>query len=141
MCAGFALERRSLHDTLFAKHALESRLVTRNAGAEPEIHFLSRTLSPLLPVWIGRELHIIEWGNMGRSSAKLPRTFLVTLESITKGLWNALHAEEVEIPVSLGLEKGVWFHIPEGVKGMLVSDEKGSPHVYLLRQPASHYYE
>jgi hypothetical protein len=41
----------------------------------------------------------------------------------------------------LGLERGVWFLIPEGIRGVLVRDERGRPHVYMLTQPASHYYQ
>jgi hypothetical protein len=48
---------------------------------------------------------------------------------------------EVEIPATYGLEKGVWIQFAEGIKGKLVADELGQPHVFMLTQPASHYYE
>jgi hypothetical protein len=34
----------------------------------------------------------------------------------------------------------VWFCIRQGVRGLLVADEKGVDRVYLLVEPASHYY-
>ena len=52
-----------------------------------------------------------------------------------------LSPEPVDIPAALGLERGVWFLIPEGIRGVLVRDERGRPHVYMLTQPASHYYQ
>ena len=47
----------------------------------------------------------------------------------------------MDIPAALGLEKGVWFLITEGIRGILVRDERDMPHVYMLTQPASHYYQ
>lgn len=44
------------------------------------------------------------------------------------------------IPASLGYEKGIRFQIKEGIRDMLVRDERGRPHVYVLTVPASHYY-
>ncbi|MCH8828877.1 MAG: hypothetical protein IID45_04790, partial [Planctomycetes bacterium] len=41
---------------------------------------------------------------------------------------------------NFGLEKGRWFHIDEGIRGLLVNDETNHPHVYMLTEPASHYY-
>jgi hypothetical protein len=43
-------------------------------------------------------------------------------------------------PACFGFDKGIWFQIREGVRGILVRDEAGRPHVYLLTKPASHYY-
>jgi hypothetical protein len=39
------------------------------------------------------------------------------------------------------LDRGVWFHIREGVRGVVVRDEQGRPAVYILCEPSSHYYE
>lgn len=39
-----------------------------------------------------------------------------------------------------GLERGVWFHIRQGIRGLLVPDEHGREAVYLICEPASHYY-
>lgn len=47
----------------------------------------------------------------------------------------------MKISALFGLEQGVWFHIKEGMEAILVNDEKGKPHVYMLSQPASHYYQ
>jgi hypothetical protein len=46
----------------------------------------------------------------------------------------------VDIPATLGLDRGIWFQIKEGVRGILVRDETSRQHVYMLTEPASHYY-
>jgi hypothetical protein len=39
------------------------------------------------------------------------------------------------------VDRGVWFAIREGVRGVAVRDEKGRDVVYALVEPASHYYQ
>ena len=141
MCAGLAVERRAIPNALIERYNLHDRIVKRKEGADEEIHFLFRAKKALLPVWIGNELEILEWGNRDNKLSKLPHTGWARIESIEKGLWQHLRPEEVEIPAAFGLEKGVWFQINEGMKGILVRDEKKLPHVYMLTQQASHYYE
>ncbi len=140
MCAGLAVERRNIPDHLVEKFHLEDRIVTHGDGRQ-EVHFLFRAKIPLLPYWNGNQLAIALWGNRDDKASKLPKTGWSRVESIEQGKWQHMRPEEVEIPCSYGLEKGVWFQISEGMKGILVKDEKDRPHVYMLTQPASHYYE
>jgi hypothetical protein len=49
-------------------------------------------------------------------------------------------AEPVVIPATMGLEKGVWFRVREGIRGLLVRDERGAEAAYMLCEPASHYF-
>jgi hypothetical protein len=35
----------------------------------------------------------------------------------------------------------VWFLVEQGVRGLLVPDERGIAVVYMVCQPASHYYQ
>ena len=51
-----------------------------------------------------------------------------------------MRAAEVVIPAALGLDRGVGFQVREGVRGLAVHDEQGQPVVYVLCEPASHYY-
>jgi hypothetical protein len=46
----------------------------------------------------------------------------------------------VDIPATFGLDGGVWSRIRQGVRGLLVRDERGEPVVYVLCEPASRYY-
>jgi hypothetical protein len=93
-----------------------------------------------LPVMHNGQLAIYEWGNRGNKESKLPRTGWCRSESLEAGKWRWLRPELVEIPADFGLEKGVWFQIVEGLRGVVVADEQERPHVYMLTKPASHYY-
>lgn len=141
MCAGLAVERRNIPDALVEKYKLGDRVVTRKEGIEPEVHFLFRAPKAILPVWYGNELTIMEWGNRDNKLSRLPKTGWARIESLQAGKWDYLHPQEVDIVASYGLEKGVWFQVAEGMKGILVQDEKGLPHVYMLTKPATHYYQ
>jgi hypothetical protein len=49
--------------------------------------------------------------------------------------------EQEFVPETMGLDKGVWFCIREGIRGLLAHDESGQPHVYVLCEPSSHYHQ
>ena len=140
MCDGVSLFRRELPEELIERHRLRSRIVARTAQADSEIQFLHRDPRPMLPAWHGDRLEIYPWGNRDRRRSPLPRTGLCARESLEAGHWQALRPEVVEIPANLGLDKGIWFHVTQGMQGLLVHDEHQQPHVYLLTEPASHYY-
>lgn len=52
-----------------------------------------------------------------------------------------LKPEAVQISANCGLEKGIWFQVVEGMKGVAVRDESGAHRVYMLTQPTSHKAE
>ena len=139
MCAGISLSWRELPESLIERYGLHDRVVIRNNCPDREIRFLYRDPRPLIPAWHGEQLGVFPWGNRDRRS-KLPRTGWVRLESLEAGHWSHRQPEAVEIPATLGLEKGVWFKIREGIRGILVRDECERPHVYMLTETASHYY-
>lgn len=144
MCAGLAVERRAIPNELIKRYHLEDRIVQRTEGAEEEIQFhFYRSPEALIPVIYNNELTIMKWGNRKKkgNQTKLPETGWAKVESIKMGKWQYLHPEEVVIPASYGFEKGRWFHIQEGVKGILVKDQFEIPHVFMLTKAASHYYE
>lgn len=141
MCAGIAVERRAIPSHLVERYQLQDRVTTRGEGSPEEIQFHFRAKVPLLPVQIGNQFDICLWGNRDDKKSRLPHTGWCRIESLQEGKWKYLKPIEIEIPCSYGLEKGVWFQITEGMKGILVKDEEDRPHVYMLTQPASHYYE
>jgi hypothetical protein len=124
---------------LIEQYQLRDRIIVRQEGADWEARFLFRDVRPLLPVWHGERLTIYPWGNQDRRR-KLPHTGWARQESLAAGHWQDLHPEPVEIPVTFGYEKGVWYHIQGAIRGVLVRDEESCPHVYMLTEPASHYY-
>jgi hypothetical protein len=139
MCFGIAIPIDALPEELVLKH--QDRVVLREPNASRELRFLFRDPRAELPAWYGNQLAIYPWGNRDDAASRLPRTGWCRQESLESGLWRRLQPEPVEIPAALGLEKGVWFQITEGIRGILVHDATGRPHVYMLTQPASHYYQ
>ncbi|MGE3408247.1 MAG: hypothetical protein AB7I37_15625 [Pirellulales bacterium] len=137
---GISLSWRSLPQALIDRHALHDRVIVRSDEADREIRFLYRDVRPLLPVWVGDELNVVSWGRPKRGS-KLPRARVVAQETIQAGIWLNVRPEPVDIPASFGWDRGVWYRIKEGVRGILVRDEAKNPVVYLLTEPASHYYQ
>jgi len=138
MCYGIALPVSELPEELVERRL--DRVVLREPGDARELRFLFRDPRPELPLWHGNRLTIYPWGNRD-GEVRLPRTGWCRRESLEAGLWRHWRPEPVEIPAAFGLERGVWFLIEEGLRGIVVRDERGGPHVYMLTQPASHYYQ
>ena len=65
-------------------------------------------------------------------------TWAATLE---EGGWGDREEVPVVIPAAMGLDRGVWFRVREGVRGVAVRDELGCPVVYVVGEPATHYYQ
>ena len=63
------------------------------------------------------------------------------LATLVAGGWGGLEAESVVIPATMGIDRGVWYRVREGIRGVVVRDEEGRPVVFVLCEPASHYYQ
>jgi hypothetical protein len=97
---------------------------------------------PVLPVLAGdgegdrsSGLELVRWGNRDKE-APFPQTGWARVDSIEAGKWNHLRPKPVLIPVSYGVEKGKWFPIDQGIKGVLVQ-RKGEERVYMLTADAT----
>ncbi len=124
---------------LIARYGLNRRVHER--GGEREVRFLYRDCRPRLPIWRDGRMQIVRWGNASGQSRFLPRTGWTWQSTIQEGYWRSLNPERVDIPATLGLERGVWFRIRQGIRGLLVPDERGTAVVYMICEPASHYYQ
>jgi hypothetical protein len=142
MCRGISILKNRIRQELFEEYELSRLVHRRSETAEEELwfDFADRTQTVLLPVLCDGQLVIREWGNRG-GKGKLPKTGWCQQESLAAGKWRWLNPEAVEIPANFGLEKGIWFQVTEGMKGILVRDESWHEHVYMLTEAASHYYE
>ncbi len=138
MCAGIALAWSELPTELIGRHDLERRAHDR--GGEREVRFLFRDRDPRLPIWRDGRLQIVRWGNSRGQSRYLPRTGWTWLETVEQGGWQSLQPMPVDIPATLGLERGVWYRVRQGLRGLLVPDERGAAVVFMVCEPASHYY-
>ncbi|MEQ8210172.1 MAG: hypothetical protein RH917_10095 [Lacipirellulaceae bacterium] len=146
MCKGISILKARLKQELFDEYELAKRIVARGeddsvSEQQPELHFMFTDAVVMLPVEFEGQTHIMEWGNRGGKTPKLPKTGWCRQESFDAGKWKWLHPEPCIIPANFGLEKGVWFHIEEGIRGIVVRDQQKRPHVYMLTQQASVYYE
>jgi hypothetical protein len=139
MFSGISLARSELPEELIERHGLRRRVHDR--GGEPELRFLTRERAPVLPVWLDGQLRVVRWGNRRGQSRRLPCTAWTWLATVEKGGWAELEPVEVAIPAAMGLDRGVWFQIREGVRGLAVRDEQGELVVFVLVEPASHYYQ
>jgi hypothetical protein len=111
-------------------------------GKREEYRFLFRDRRACLPIWRDGQLVVARWGNGRGRSRKLPRTGWTWESSIREGRWQGSGGVPVVIPANYGLERrGVWFLIETGIKGLLVPDENGWAVVYMICEPASHYYK
>jgi len=140
MCTGVVLPQSDLPMHLAAQHpGLAHRLHER--GGEPEYRFLWRHRPALLPVWHEGQLRLVRWGCRRGESRTLPTTGWTWRESVEGGKWQHASAQPVDIPARVILERGVWIAVRQGVRGLLVEDEGRTPTVYVVIEPASHYYE
>lgn len=111
-----------------------------NAAARREVWFLLRDRARVIPVWYEGRLHFARWGNRRGQSRSLPLTAWARLGTAEAGGWLPYAPEPVEVPATLALDNGVWFKVRQGIRALLVWDERGEPVVYPLVEPASHYY-
>jgi hypothetical protein len=138
MFGGIAIAWHALPLSLLEEPDLARRVHER--GGEREVQFLFRDRHRVLPVWHEGQLRLVTWGNRRRQSRVLPATGWTWLSTVEAGGWAHWQAESVEVPATMGLENGVWYQIRQGVRGLLVRDETGVERVYLICEPASHYY-
>ena len=143
MCRAISLLKSRINAELIEEYKLESLAWRRGETTEPEILFdyAARVSTPYLPVVHAGQLCIYEWGNRSGKTEKLPKTGWCQQESLAAGKWRWLNPEPIVIPAQYGLEKGIWFHITEGLKGIAVQDKSRHWHAYMLTQAASVYYQ
>lgn len=139
MFSGVALALSEVPVELVDQHGLARRVYQR--GGELEVQFLLHDAERVLPVWLDGRLRILRWGNRRGQSKRLPCTAWTWLDTLQKGGWGRQEAEPVVIPARMGLDRGVWFVVREGVRGVVVRDERGEPAVYVLVEPSTHYYQ
>jgi hypothetical protein len=139
MCAGIALAWSELPTELVGRHGLYR--LHHNRGGEREAQFLFRDREPRLPVWRDGQLQIVRWGNAQGRSRSLPRTGWTWRSTIDEGGWQDSQAILVDIPANLALDRGIWYRVRQGIRGLLVPDERGIAVAYVICEPSSHYYQ
>ncbi len=139
MFGGLALALSELPVELIERRGLAERIHDR--GGEPEVRFLFGQRQRVLPAWLNGQLQIVSWGTRRGESRSLPCTGWTWLETVEAGGWAGDGVQPVVIPATLGFDGGVWFGIREGIRGVAATDEAGVTRVYVVCEPASHYYQ
>src|SRR5262249_3592945 len=96
---------------------------------------------PKLPIWRDGRLQIVRCGNGRGQSRFLPRTGWTWLSTVRGGGWQNTGAIPVDIPARFGLDRGRWYTIREGIRGLLVPDEWGLAVAYMICESSTHYYK
>jgi hypothetical protein len=138
MLTAVALPYHTLPLALVERHGLDR--LAHERGGERELQFHLAAAVHLLPVWHGGQLRVVRWGCRRGESRFLPVGGWTKQTTVESGYWSACGAEAVDIPAALGYDGGVWYAIRQGVRGVLVADEQGEARVYVVCEPASHYY-
>jgi hypothetical protein len=123
---------------------LEGRTIRerqRTREGRPEMHFLLTDCDRVLPVYLGGQTHILQWGTRRGQSPRLPCTAWAQLESLQTGKWTELEPADAVISASRALNNGIWFDVREGIRALVVRDEQGAQVAYPLVEPSSHYYQ
>lgn len=93
---------------------------------------------PVLPVVTdgeeGPKEELLLWGNRDKG-APFPQTGWARQDSIEAGKWGYLHPDPVLIPVTHGVEKGKWFEIENGIKGV-IAHRGEERRIYMLTEDA-----
>jgi hypothetical protein len=138
MAHSIALSIREFPSCYLERPEIRRRLYGR--GGEQEIRFQYRDPSPCLPVWHQQQFILARWGNTLARRASPPAGGWVWKEELVDKLWSNLETHEVRIFANAGCENQVWYRIRHGIEGLLIENDDGPPIVYMLMEPASHYF-
>jgi hypothetical protein len=134
MCTAIAIIGSELPIELVERNRLTARIHSREGREEIQFHWWQ--VPTMLPVrWDGK-LEMLSWGSKLRRGP-LPYGGWIAEEHIEQGQF--ADAEQVVIPANLGFQRGTWYLISEGIKGVVLQTRSG-PIVYMLTIPASNYY-
>lgn len=133
MCTGIAIVEDEL-PAMF-RETLGSRIYVREGKREVQFHWWQKPT--LLPVqWDGSFL-LCQWGCRDRRS-RLPMGGWLSRDQIASGILD--RPESAVIPANIGFDRGTWFLISEGIRGVVIPQSHSGPVIYMLTEPASNYY-
>ncbi len=137
MCGGIGFKISQFSKKYLREYFDERQIEAARSLGELEVFYWSHR--PVLPVQIDKKVKLIDWGNRDKN-VKLPMTGWAKKESINLGKWAYVKPIYVDILVTRGYEKGVWFELNKSIKGLLVT-EKSKARVYMITAPASYEYQ
>jgi hypothetical protein len=136
MCVAIAVVKSELPQALVAQHRLAERVYARAGREEYQFHWWQAPT--VLPVQREGKLELLQWGSKSRRGP-LPYGGWISRADIGTGLLANACPQEVVIPANLGLQKGTWFVINQGIHGVAIL-VRGRPIVYMLMEPSTNYF-
>ena len=143
MCGGVIFPyRKEYKETLDKLYSQADITEFEKAGQIKSLYW--QKTEPVLPVLTVSEeddapkYELLLWGNRNKD-IPLPQTGWARLSSIEEGKWSYLRPQPVLIPVSYGVEKGKWFEIEHGIKGVIAQRAR-EKRVYMLTDEANEEY-
>ncbi len=143
MCGGVVFPYREEYRETLARYFSEEVIEEfRQSGQVKSLYWQKG--EPLLPVVTpdksggtgeASDIELVQWGNRDKN-VPFPQTGWSRAESLAAGKWNYLRPQPVLIPVSYGIEKGNWFTIEKGIKGVII-ERQGERRVYMLTGEAN----
>jgi hypothetical protein len=95
----------------------------------------------VLLAWRGGHVEAVRGATAAARVRSRPARRGTQVGTVEKGGWRDRRVEPVVIPATMGLDKGVWYRIRQGIRGLVAHDERGWPRVYVICEPSSHYYQ
>ena len=144
MCGAARFRWKDLLDPLIAKGIPIGPQPKPEGGAEPQTAVVDAYESrywagePILPVAAAGVLSLCVWGNRSATGGYPPSGW-AKRESYEAGVWTKYQPTMVTIPLIAGYEKGVWFGIDQGVRGLVVG-MGAQRRVYMLTVAADAAY-
>jgi hypothetical protein len=141
MCGGVIFPFKEEYKAVLAHYYSPEQIEEFERSGQVRSLYWQRGGEPVLPVRVGDgqaeapKEEIMLWGNRDKD-APFPQTGWARKDSIEAGKWAYLKPEPALIPVTHGVEKGKWFEISTGIKGVVV--HKGEERrIYMLTEDAS----
>lgn len=140
MCMAVALSLRDLPTKYHQHPSILARLYNRGGDEEVQFHYNRKPFPPLLPIILHQQFRIVRWGNGQQRSRFLPATGWISDNELERGGWQNVELQEVVIVANAALDRGIWYSVLQGIEGLFVEDDLGTPTVYMRMTKPTDYY-
>jgi len=137
MCGGVGFKTRNLSEGEMEKFYSPDQIRAIKKAGHAQQFFWSE--KAFLPIETKHGIELKIWGNKADDLA-IPKTAWAKLESIRAGKWEYLNPKPVLLAIDSGMEKKVWFSLPQGATGLMIRKD-GQDIVYLVTKEADAEYK
>ncbi len=143
MCGGVIFPYKKEYGETLAQYYSQAEIAEFEKSGQVRSLYWQRG-EPVLPVLTVSEAdeapkyELLLWGNRNKD-IPLPQSGWARLNSVEEGKWSYLRPQPVLIPVTYGVEKGKWFEIEHGIKGV-IAQRVHEKRVYMLTDDANEEY-